>query len=146
MLDHAGHMPRISLEITDETLAALRRVAQDEGWDPGAVIRDAIARDLFRRARKAKKAPRPDERSIAPLRALLADDFAYAKNWADLQSRLNGKGYALCEAGAGLALVTRDTNTRCAKASDLGYSYSRLMARFDAPFPGHAHAYLFNGR
>lgn len=135
-------MPRISLEITDETLDALREVARSEGWDPGAVVRDAIARDLFRRSRKAKKAPRPDERSIAPLRALLADDFAYALDWGDLQRRLNGKGYALIEAGAGLALVDRDSKSRRAKASDLGYSYSQLLRRFDAPFPGHAHTYL----
>ncbi|MFA8386707.1 MAG: hypothetical protein ACEPO2_13870 [Pelagibaca sp.] len=87
---------------------------------------------------------RPDEQLIAPLRALLADDFAYATTWGDLQARLRIKGYALREAGAGLALVVLPENRCVAKASDLGYSYSRLMRRLKAPFPGHAHSYLFS--
>ncbi|WP_306155044.1 hypothetical protein [Roseovarius sp. MMSF_3281] len=62
----------------------------------------------------------------------------------DLQARLAAKGYTLREAGAGLALHCRDSGDKRAKASDLGYSYSRLLRRFNAPFPGHSHAYLFN--
>ena len=128
--------------IDPETYRALRRIAEREDSDIPALIRDAIRRDLYRRTR-AKKAERPDERLIAPLRALLADDFAYATGWRDLQARLEVKGYALREAGAGLALIQLSGNRRVAKASDLGYSYSRLMRRFRAPFPGHSHRYLF---
>jgi hypothetical protein len=135
-------MPRLDLWIDDATDAALRQIAAQEGGDRMSLIRDAIRRDLFRRAR-AKKAVRPDERLIAPLRALLAEDFAYAQDWVDLQARLADKGYTLREAGAGLALHCRGNGEKRAKASDLGYSYSRLMRRFRAPFPGHSHAYLF---
>ena len=135
-------MPTLILDIASETLAALRHVAEDEGATVRDIVADAVRRDLFRRTR-AKKAVRPDERLIAPLRALLADDFAYARNWADLSDRLRVKGFALREAGAGLALVRCAGGERIAKASDLGYSYTRLMRRFQAPFPGHSHAYLF---
>ena len=136
-------MPRLDLWIDDATDAALRQIAFQEGGDTTALIREAIRRDLFRRTR-AKKAVRPDERLIAPLRALLAEDFAYARDWRDLQGRLAAKGYTLREAGAGLALHCCNNGEKRAKASDLGYSYSRLMRRFRAPFPGHSHAYLFN--
>ena len=129
-------MTDISLDLAPETLAALKQIARKEGGSVEAIIRDAIRRDMYRRTR-AKKAVRPDERLVAPLRALLADDLAYARDWHDLQDRLRVKGYAMREAGGGLILVRHAGGAKVAKASDLGYSYSRLMQRFQAPFPGH---------
>jgi len=124
-----------------EMRAALRQLAGDEDTSVGELIRGAIRRDLFRRSR-AKTARRADERLVAPLRALLADDLAYATDWDNLQRRLSAKGYQLREAGGGLAL--HDTaGARLCKGSDLGYGYSRLMQRFAAPFPGHSHRYLY---
>ena len=76
------------------------------------------------------------------LRALLADDLAYAGGWSELQQRLKRKGYELRESGGGLALFSFPGGGKLAKASDLGYSYARLMRRFGAPFPGHSHGYL----
>ncbi len=49
------------------------------------------------------------------LRALLADDLAYAGVWSELQRRLNRKVYELRESGGGLTLFH---------------------------FPGHSHGYL----
>lgn len=135
-------MPDVICPIDSQTYLALTHIALAENSNVPALIRDAIRRDLFRRTR-AKKAVWTDERLIAPLRVLLAEDFAHAETWPDLQSRLRAKGYALREAGAGLALVRLPDNRRVAKASDLGYSYSRLMRRLNAPFPGHSHAYFF---
>ncbi len=132
----------VMFRLEETALAALRAVAADEGGDVGAVLRGAIQRDLYRRSR-AKTAVRADERLVAPLRALLAEDLAYARGWDDLQTRLAAKGYRFQEAGGGLALHDCKTGQRVAKASDLGASYSRLMRRFNAPFPGHSHTYLF---
>ena len=136
-------MPVLNLPLDTLTLQALQKAAKDDQSQIIDVIQGAVTRDLYRRTR-AKKAVRPDERLLAPLRALLADDFAYAAGWEDLQKRLRHKGFELREAGAGLALFCASTGARRAKASDLGYSYSRLMRRFHAPFPGHSHAYLFD--
>ncbi len=122
-------------------LDALQKVVDEEGGDVGTIIAGAIKRDLYRRNR-AKKAVRTDERLVAPLRALLADDFAFAAGWHDLQDRLRTKGYELREAGAGLALFRTGDGIRVAKASDFGTSYTRLMHRFNAPFPGHSPTYL----
>ena len=134
---------KIALRIDPTSLAALEKIAATESDSIEGLVRDAVRRDLYRRSR-AKKAVRADERLVAPLRALLADDFAYASNWQALQERLHSKGYGLRESGAGLALVRIPSGERVAKASDLGYSYSRLMRRFNAPFPGHSHRYLFH--
>ena len=130
-------MERLDLALPPEFVAALDRIARAEDVSRGQVIRDAIRRDL-RRREKAKTPVRADERLVAPLRALLAEDFAYARDWSDLQSRLAAKGYRLQEAGGGLALHTLDGRRLC-KGSELGYGYAHLVRAFGAPFPGHAH-------
>ena len=76
------------------------------------------------------------------MRARLAGDFEHASGWVDLDTRLKAKGFALRAAGGGLALYRWPDDTRLCKASDLGFSYARLMHRFRAPFPGHPHAWL----
>ena len=131
-------MEHAQLKLSNEMLSALRAWAQKEDVTVGQIIRDAIARDL-RRREKAKTPNRADERLVAPLRALLADDLAYAENWADLSRRLASKGFELREAGGGLALHRLSDGSRLCKASELGYAYRTLMRRFMAPFPGHRH-------
>ena len=134
-------MQTVPLLVDPITLAALKRAAADSGWLVEDVIHDAIRREIIRR-RRAKKGNRPDERLIAPVRALLADDFNYATGWSDLQRRLRTKGYELREAGGGLAVYYLADGQKCAKASDLWHSYSRLIRRFQTPFPGHRHRYM----
>lgn len=70
-------MEDTSLKLPIETVAALQSIATAEDATIGTVIRDAIKRELFRRDR-ARSAQRADEQLVAPLRALLADDLAYA--------------------------------------------------------------------
>ncbi len=132
----------VTLKLPRAMLLALRQLAADADITPGQIIRDAITQDLLRR-QKAKTPVRADEALVAPLRALLANDFAYAKNWADLLHRLSEKGFALAESGGGLVLQNR-SGTRICKGSDLGYGYSHLMRRYNAPFPGHSHKWLFH--
>lgn len=134
-------MQEVTLKLPEAVVAAIREIAGKEDVSPGQVIRAAIERDLYRRSR-ARKADRPDERLVAPLRALLADDFAYAKGWDDLQRRLRAKGVELREAGGGLALHAFPEGRRLCKGSDLGHGYAALMRKFRAGFPGHAHAYM----
>jgi hypothetical protein len=130
----------VILKLPEATLAALKRVAAKEDVSVGTIVRDAINRDLTRRE-KAKTPIRADERLVAPLRALLADDFAYARDWTDLLGRLRQKGYRLSESGGGLIILSHETGQRLCKASELGYSFSALLRKFDAPFPaGHRHA------
>ncbi|RBI85542.1 hypothetical protein DRV85_07315 [Rhodosalinus halophilus] len=130
-------MERLELRLPPDYVAALDPIAHAEDVSRGQVIRDAIRRDLKRRE-KAKTPVRADERLVAPLRALLAEDFAYARDWSDLQSRLAAKGYRLQEAGGGLALHALDGRRLC-KGSELGYGYALLVRKFGAPLPGHAH-------
>ena len=120
------------------TWAALDKIATEDDVSVGQIIRGAVTRDLHRRA-QAKTSVRADERLVAPLRALLADDFAYARSWDDLQTRIAQKGYHLAESGGGLILQARADGARLCKASELGYSYSALLRRFDCVFPGHSH-------
>lgn len=76
------------------------------------------------------------------MRARLAADLADADSWADLARRLAAKGYALREAGGGLALYSHPEGRRLCKASELGFSYGRLVRRFRTPLPGHSHTWL----
>jgi hypothetical protein len=126
------------LRLAPETWTALERIARDDDITVGQVIREAVERDLRRRA-EAKTPVRADERLVAPLRALLADDFAYSAGWDDLMQRLRHKGFALREAGGGLVLHRMSDDTRLCKASEVGYSYAALLSRFGTPYPGHRH-------
>ncbi|PRX37315.1 hypothetical protein SAMN05216257_101337 [Meinhardsimonia xiamenensis] len=131
-------MERASFRLPREMRAALERMAAEEDVSPGQILRRLIDREIARRAR-AKPPVRADERLLAPLRARLADDLAHAPGWRELQARLRAKGYELREAGGGLALHRWPEGDRLCKASELGFSYSALMRRLGAPFPGHAH-------
>ncbi len=140
MIGKAAVMESVFVKLPAPTLEALNRIARQEDVSVGQVIRDALSRD-FRRREKAKNVRRADERLVAPLRALLADDFAYAESWADLQNRLAGKEYSLREAGGGLCLHHLN-GARICKGSELGYGYASLMRKFGRPFPGHRHKWL----
>lgn len=132
----------VSLKLSDPMLQAARSVAASRDVTVGQVIRDALATEL-RRVRAGAKTPnRADEQLLVPLRSLLATDFATSRAWAELASRLKAKGYALREAGGGLALHSEPDGQRLCKASELGFSYAALMRQFGKPFPGHAHGYL----
>lgn len=129
------------MKIHADLLRAAAALARERDITLGQMIRDLLAREISR-ARNAKPPIRADERLVAPLRARLAPDLAGARDWQDLQARLARKGYVLRAAGGGLALHDRPGDRRVCKASELGFSYSRLMRRFAEPFPGHPHAWL----
>ncbi len=133
-------MAIIDLTLPPETMAALARICAEENTTLERLIRKSIDKELYRRTR-AKRAFKPDERLVAPLRALLADDLAYAQDWSDLQRRIGAKGYRVAESGGGIAVFRLD-GTKVCKGSDLGCSYSRLMRQFGAPLPGHAHGHI----
>ena len=138
------HHREVILKLPEPTLLALQQIAATEDISVGTLVRNAIAREMSRRE-KAKTPIRADERLVAPLRALLADDFAYAGSWTDLGHRLQRKGFALAESGGGLILLSQGTGERLCKASELGYSFAALLRKFDAPFPaGHRHATSLN--
>lgn len=132
---------RVEILLQDEVHRAAKALAADRDISMGQLVRDLLAREITR-TRNAKPPARADERLLAPLRARLADDLAHATGWADLDTRLNAKGYALRAAGGGLALHDHPGGRRLCKASELGFSYARLMRRFGAPFSGHSHAWL----
>ncbi|MGZ9808910.1 hypothetical protein ACXN5S_00420 [Pseudoroseicyclus sp. H15] len=127
--------------LPDELQRVAEAMARAEDETLGALVRRLLAKEVSRR-QNAKPPVRADELLVAPLRARLAGDLAHASDWEDLRRRLAAKGYALHEAGGGLALHRHPTGERLCKASDLGFSYSRLMRRFQAPFPGHRHTHL----
>jgi len=133
----------VTIRLSTTMIAALKHVAVQDDVSIGQLIRDAITRDLRRRS-AAKTSVRADERLVAPLRALLAHDFAYARDWADLANRLKNKGFGLAESGGGLVLVDLVKGERLCKGSELGHSYSQLLRKFDAPFPGHTHRWLLD--
>lgn len=135
-------MHEITLKLPAATLAALRRIADEDDMTPGQIIRAAISAEIGRRRKAAKTPVRADERLVAPVRALLADDFAYAASWQELLLRLNRKGFGLAEAGGGLIVYETATGQRICKGSELGHGYAALVRRFHAAFPGHKHRHI----
>jgi hypothetical protein len=132
----------VTFLLPEPLLRAADDLAQARDISLGAVIRAALSAELRRANLPAKTPNRADERLVDPLRALLAVDFGEARDWPDLQARLAAKGFALREAGGGLALHDHPGGTRLCKASELGHAYASLMRRFGAPFPGHGQSWL----
>lgn len=135
-------MQPVTFLLPEPLLRAADDLAQARDVSLGAVIRAALSAEIRRANLPAKTPNRADERLVDPLRALLAVDFGQARDWPDLQSRLAAKGFALREAGGGLALHSEPGGARLCKASELGHAYASLMRRFGAPFPGHSQAWL----
>jgi len=133
---------QITIQLPAPLLDAAIRLAQQRDITVGQVLRAALSDEIKRANRNTKTPDRADELLLAPLQALLAADFGEARGWEDLQSRLRRKGYALREAGGGLALHSHPEGLRMCKASELGHAYSALMRRFGRPFPGHAHRHI----
>lgn len=127
-------MDRFDLYLTPELRRATLMAAQAADISPGALIRQALAAELRRRAKPATTPNRAEEQLLGPLRVLLAQDFAAAQSWGDLTSRLRAKGYMLIEAGGGLALHSHPEGLRLCKASELRHSCGSLMRRFGQPF------------
>jgi hypothetical protein len=123
----------VSLKLSEPMLRALSATARAEDVTPGQIIRDAIARDL--RRRKAKTPVRADEHLVAPLQALLGPALGLSSDWYELQAALVRHGYRLHEAGGGLALHRADDGSRVCKASELGFSYTKLQRRLGGPIP-----------
>ncbi|PTQ74964.1 hypothetical protein [Celeribacter persicus] len=131
-------MEWIQIRFDDDLGDRVQRAAARAGLPLGAFIRDRLD-EAVRPLEGAfgYKGPRKPH----TLTAYLAHDFAYATGWDDLQDVLRAKGYELAERGGVLILQTVEGQRLC-KASEIGQPSSRLMERFDAPFPGHAHHHL----
>lgn len=136
---------KITLTLPDPLLRAARDVAHAREITLQQLLKDALNAELARAHRAARSPVRADERLVAMLRARLAGDFAYARDWFDLIDRLRDKGVLLREAGGGLALFGAAGGARLCKASDIGFSLNRLARQFRAPFPGdkQANAWLY---
>ena len=128
-------MEWVDVKLQTELADAARRLARERDVTVSQLLRDLVINEL-RRKQYARQTVRADDRLVAPMRARLADDLAHSRTWEDLKNRLHGKGYVVVASGGGLALHTIATGRRVCKASDLGFSYRRLVKRIGTPFPG----------
>lgn len=122
----------IELHISNEMASTVSLVAQSEDATVGEIIRDAVRRDLRRRA-TIQNAETQQRRAFDPLRNLLQPDFEKALNWEHLQSRLLDKGYRLLQ-GRGDIMVHRASGERICRLSDLGQNQVALARRFQVAF------------
>ncbi|MGR3500748.1 hypothetical protein [Pseudaestuariivita sp.] len=133
-------MERVTLQVPREMLQVGAELARAQDITLGQLVRNLLSEEISR-ARNARPPNRADERLVAPLRARLARDLAEAQSWDDLDARLARKDYQLVPAGAGLALHRRHSGARLCKASELGFSYAKLIERFRCGMPGHPHGW-----
>ena len=127
---------RVTLRLPEHLHREALILARDRDITVGQLVRDLLAREIAR-GRPARLPARADERLVAPLRARLAPHLAAARDWPDLARRLRAEGFALHEAGGGLALHDWPGGRRLCKASELGFSHRRLAERIGCSFPGH---------
>ena len=133
---------KITLQLPPDMLHVLDGLAREQDVTTGHLVRTILSHEISR-CKNARPPIRADERLIAPLRARLAPILGRETTWESLQAALRCAGYELRQAGGGLALHSHPDGVRVCKASELGFSYSQLMLRLRAPFPGHTHTHLF---
>lgn len=124
------------IRLPEPLLRAARDVAAERDITIGQLLRMALQAEIRRAPRPATSPDRAEERRLAMIRGRYAEALALARDWRDLQERLQARGAVLREAGGGLALATWPGGARICKASDLGASHAVLARRFGAPFPG----------
>ncbi len=132
-----------TLKLPDDLLHVLDVMARDADITTGQLVRSILSKEISRR-KNARPPIRADEPLIAPLRARLAPILGTAPDWTSIQAKLKEQGYELRQAGGGLALHSYPDGERLCKASELGFSYSKLIARLSKPFPGHTHFHVFD--
>ncbi|WP_136439627.1 hypothetical protein [Pacificoceanicola onchidii] len=133
-------MEQVYFQLPHDMLVVAAQMARERDITVGQLVRNLLASEISRR-KNARPPNRADEQLVAPLRARLAPVIAEAQGWDTLQSRLAAMNFEFRAAGGGLALH-RLNGERLCKASELGFSYSRLIERFRAPFPGHSHTWV----
>lgn len=110
---------------------------------PGAMMRQLMKTELKRwNERKAKKDEVPDEQLLASLRLRVAKAWKPATSWVELIENLEQDELTLKPAGGGLAICSKSSGQRLAKASDVGPGYLQMIRRFGAGFPGHPQKHL----
>jgi hypothetical protein len=126
----------VTLKMPEALVRDASSVAAAQDVTIGHLVRQLLKKEVDRRLR-AKTSNQTDERLIAALQALLVRDMAEACSWSDLAVRLRRHGYDLRPAGGGLTLHKTSCDTRVCKASELGFAYRTLVARFKRGMPDH---------
>ncbi|WP_083499835.1 hypothetical protein [Tropicibacter naphthalenivorans] len=131
----------VHFKIDFDMLVVANQIAREKDISVGQLLRNLLSAEISRR-KNARPPNRADEQLLAPLRARLAPIFAAANDWNQLENDLRNVGFAIRPAGGGLALHRHPSGERLCKASELGFSYSRLVERYQSGFPGHAHTWI----
>jgi hypothetical protein len=128
----------VTLKLPRALLSRASIVADKQDVTVGHLVRQLLSKEIERQL-NPKTSNRTDEKLVAALQALLAQEMASATGWDDLAVRLADEGYELRPAGGGLTMHKRPCGTRLCKASELGFPYRALVARFRSAMPGHPH-------
>lgn len=138
-------MGDVSVRMSVELLARLRRASVWEQKTEAGLIRDAVeeaVKKIERAQRRAKRRHSVDERLLARWRVLVAGALLEATDWTSLQKRLALDDLAFVASGGGLALARQSTGEALCRASDVGPGYAALVRRFRSGFPDHPHVWL----
>ncbi len=65
-----------------------------------------------------------------------------SNDWGELAISLARHDLELIPKGGGLSVRNKSKNSELCKASELGFSYSKLIKRYQSGFPGHTHTWL----
>lgn len=119
--------------------------SRELGIDEGKLVELALRSYLVGLGYKISETPiQTDERDLEQVRSVVQEALAVSRCWRDFKEQLAHVGLEYYECGGGLAVRRISTKKKICKASLAGPAYSRLIARFKAPFPGHSHAWLAN--
>ncbi|QHQ36714.1 hypothetical protein [Algicella marina] len=123
----------ITLVLSPSLRRELEKFSSESAVSPGEFIARALERE-FATPRGPEDSPLL-LREIRAIRIELADEFAFARNWRDLQGRLARHGFTLRHHQGNLMLLRWPGGAPVCPATSLGGPYERLRSRLAVPFP-----------
>ena len=130
-------MEWIDVKLQPDLADAARALAAWRDVTVSQLVRDLVRREVDLTALVAPPEPSASH-PFAALRARFLSDFTKARNWQDLNAKVQSKGHCLVAANGGLILRHTMTGRRVCVIALLGFSYDALMELMGGPFPRRA--------
>lgn len=118
-------MRDVIFRLSEPMIASALRLAQARDATLGQIVRDALSAEIRRCSRNAKTPNRAEEQLLAPLRVLLASDFARAKSWPELKNSYRCKVTLCVRRGAVSRFIRTRKACECAKLLNLAMPMRR---------------------
>ena len=133
----------LTIRIDSKSGNQLEKIALKLDTSVGEIVREAISQfvdQIEESLQEEKQNIKSNE--VLQCHEILKEVLPNVENWKGLNDQLIKYGIEYYERGGGLALRWTTDKKYICKASEVGPGYSRLIKKFNSPFPNHSAQWL----